>query len=63
MSLWESISKIFNLFSRQKSYEELTVELDDKMQDLYTRMGWQPQKINDRLEKTINWTLKNDRWL
>lgn len=40
MSFWESLGKIFNLFPRQKSYDELTGELDNKMQDFYTKMGW-----------------------
>jgi len=26
-------------------------------------MGWAPQSAYERLEKTIKWTLKNDRWL
>ena len=26
-------------------------------------MGWTPQSAYERLEKTINWSLKNDRWL
>jgi hypothetical protein len=31
---------IFNLFPSSKSYDEITKELDNKMQDLYDRMGW-----------------------
>ncbi len=27
------------------------------------KMGWEPQSAFDRLEKTIKWTLDNDRWL
>ena len=27
------------------------------------KMGWEPQSAYDRLESTINWSLKNDRWL
>ena len=31
----------------------------DKMKNL----GWTPQPVKDRLQQTIEWTLKNDRWL
>ena len=27
------------------------------------KMGWAPHSAFDRLESTIKWTLKNDRWL
>tara|TARA_A200000113_G_C8873057_1_gene357480 strand:+ start:1803 stop:2828 length:1026 start_codon:yes stop_codon:yes gene_type:complete len=27
------------------------------------KMGWEPKSAYERLESTINWTLKNDRWL
>ena len=27
------------------------------------KTGWSPQSAYERLEKTIDWTLKNDRWL
>tara|TARA_B100000212_G_scaffold90759_1_gene66614 strand:+ start:1937 stop:2962 length:1026 start_codon:yes stop_codon:yes gene_type:complete len=27
------------------------------------KLGWNPQSAYERLEKTIDWTLKNDRWL
>ena len=27
------------------------------------KMGWEPHSAFDRLESTIQWTLKNDRWL
>jgi len=26
-------------------------------------MGWTPESAFERLEQTIKWTLKNDRWL
>ena len=26
-------------------------------------MGWEPQPVFDRLESTVKWTLKNNRWL
>lgn len=40
MSFWESFAKIFNLFPSSKSYDEISEELDNKMQNLYDRMGW-----------------------
>ena len=27
------------------------------------KMGWEPTSAYKRLESTIKWTLKNDRWL
>jgi dTDP-glucose 4,6-dehydratase len=31
----------------------------DKMKD----MGWTPSEVYDKLKQTVNWTLKNKRWL
>lgn len=31
----------------------------DKMKD----MGWAPSEVYDKLKQTVNWTLKNKRWL
>lgn len=37
----ERVFSIFNLFSSSnKSYDDISKELDNKMQDLYDRMGW-----------------------
>ena len=27
------------------------------------KMGWSPTAVHDRLAKTVEWTLSNDRWL
>lgn len=41
MSFWKGFFSIFNLFSSSnKSYDDISKELDNKMQDLYDRMGW-----------------------
>ncbi|NDB80744.1 NAD-dependent epimerase/dehydratase family protein [archaeon] len=47
-------------FHSQRPGHDLRYALDgDKMK----KMGWEPHSAFDRLESTINWTLKNDRWL
>ena len=47
-------------FHSQRPGHDLRYSLDGgKMK----KMGWEPQSAYDRLESTINWTLKNDRWL
>jgi dTDP-glucose 4,6-dehydratase len=47
-------------FHSQRPGHDLRYALDgSKMAE----MGWTPQPAFERLEKTIKWTLKNDRWL
>ena len=47
-------------FHSQRPGHDLRYALDgEKMKD----MGWVPKSAYDRLESTIKWTLKNDRWL
>ena len=47
-------------FHSQRPGHDLRYALDgSKMAE----MGWSPQSAFDRLESTIKWTLKNDRWL
>ena len=47
-------------FHSQRPGHDLRYALDgSKMKEL----GWEPKSAYDRLESTINWTLKNDRWL
>jgi len=47
-------------FHSQRPGHDLRYALDGgKMKT----MGWTPKSAYDRLESTINWTLKNDRWL
>ena len=47
-------------FHSQRPGHDLRYALDgSKMK----KMGWEPHSAYDRLESTINWTLKNDRWL
>ena len=47
-------------FHSQRPGHDLRYALDgSKMK----KMGWEPQSAFDRLESTIDWTLKNDRWL
>ena len=47
-------------FHSQRPGHDLRYALDgSKMKD----MGWEPHSAYERLESTINWTLKNDRWL
>jgi dTDP-glucose 4,6-dehydratase len=47
-------------FHSQRPGHDLRYALDgSKMKD----MGWVPQPVYQRLEESIHWTLKNDRWL
>lgn len=68
LSLAQFIAKIQNKelsykmvdFHSQRPGHDLRYALDgSKMKD----MGWEPRSAYERLEYTINWTLKNDRWL
>lgn len=36
----KSFFNIFSLFPSSKNYDELTLELNNSMQDLYDKMGW-----------------------
>lgn len=40
MSFWESFCNIFNLFPERKTYQQLSDELDERMQKLYSDNGW-----------------------
>ena len=47
-------------FHSQRPGHDLRYSLDgSKMK----KMGWEPHSAYKRLEKVIDWTLKNDRWL
>ena len=47
-------------FHSQRPGHDLRYALDgSKMK----KMGWEPNSAYDKLEETIKWTLKNDRWL
>lgn len=47
-------------FHSQRPGHDLRYALDGtKMKN----MGWVPQPVHKRLEESINWTLRNDRWL
>ena len=47
-------------FHSQRPGHDLRYSLDgNKMAE----MGWNPKSAYEQLETTINWTLKNDRWL
>ena len=47
-------------FHSQRPGHDLRYALDGtKMKD----MGWTPDSAYDKLKSTIDWTLKNDRWL
>jgi dTDP-glucose 4,6-dehydratase len=47
-------------FHSQRPGHDLRYALDgSKMK----KMGWEPKSAFKRLESTIKWTLKNDRWL
>ncbi|MED5475605.1 MAG: GDP-mannose 4,6-dehydratase [Candidatus Neomarinimicrobiota bacterium] len=68
LSLAQFIAKVQNKelkyemvdFHSQRPGHDLRYALDGyKMK----KMGWEPQSAYERLESTINWTLKNDRWL
>tara|TARA_A100001011_G_scaffold389022_1_gene469763 strand:- start:18 stop:1043 length:1026 start_codon:yes stop_codon:yes gene_type:complete len=47
-------------FHSQRPGHDLRYALDGSKM---ANMGWTPQSAYERLEKTIKWTLKNDRWL
>jgi dTDP-glucose 4,6-dehydratase len=47
-------------FHSQRPGHDLRYALDGRKM---AKMGWEPQSAFDRLEKTIKWTLDNDRWL
>lgn len=40
MSLLEGFSSLFNWIFPSKTYQELSDDLDNKMQDLYDKHGW-----------------------
>ena len=47
-------------FHSQRPGHDLRYALDgNKMKE----MGWTPQPVKDRLQQTVECTLKNDRWL
>ena len=47
-------------FHSQRPGHDLRYALDGSKM---ANMGWTPQSAYERLDKTIKWTLKNDRWL
>ena len=47
-------------FHSQRPGHDLRYALDGSKM---ANMGWTPQSAYERLEKTIKWTLENDRWL
>ncbi len=47
-------------FHSQRPGHDLRYALDGGKME---KMGWTPQPVKDRLKQTIDWTLKNDRWL
>ena len=47
-------------FHSQRPGHDLRYALDGSKM---ANMGWAPHSAFDRLEKTVQWTLKNDRWL
>lgn len=47
-------------FHSQRPGHDLRYALDGSKM---AKMGWLPHSAFDRLEQTIDWTLKNDRWL
>ena len=47
-------------FHSQRPGHDLRYSLDGSKM---ANMGWTPQSAFDRLEKTIKWTLENNRWL
>ena len=47
-------------FHSQRPGHDLRYALDGTKM---ANMGWTPQSAFERLESTIKWTLKNDRWL
>ena len=68
LSLAQFIAKIQNKelnyemvdFHSQRPGHDLRYALDGGKMKV---MGWEPHSAFERLETTINWTLKNDRWL
>jgi dTDP-glucose 4,6-dehydratase len=47
-------------FHSQRPGHDLRYALDGSKM---AKMGWTPESAFERLEQTIKWTLKNDRWL
>ena len=47
-------------FHSQRPGHDLRYALDGSKM---ANMGWTPQSAFDRLNATVKWTLKNDRWL
>ena len=47
-------------FHSQRPGHDLRYALDGSKM---VNMGWSPQSAFNRLESTIKWTLKNNRWL
>lgn len=47
-------------FHSQRPGHDLRYSLDGSKM---AKMGWSPKSAYDQLESTIEWTLKNDRWL
>jgi dTDP-glucose 4,6-dehydratase len=47
-------------FHSQRPGHDLRYALDGSKM---AKMGWKPESAFERLEKSIEWTLKNDRWL
>ena len=47
-------------FHSQRPGHDLRYALDGKKME---KMGWSPHSAYSRLERVIDWTLKNDRWL
>jgi len=47
-------------FHSQRPGHDLRYALDGSKME---KMGWVPKSAYEQLEKTINWTLDNDRWL
>lgn len=63
MSFLKGFFSIFNLFPQQKSYQELTNELNNKMQNLYDKMGWGEYKKQYRMNgwnNAIDINMQND---
>ena len=47
-------------FHSQRPGHDLRYALDGSKM---AKMGWQPDSAYDKLKETVNWSLKNDRWL
>ena len=47
-------------FHSQRPGHDLRYSLDGTKM---AKMGWEPKSAYKRLQSTIKWTLKNDRWL